>query len=29
VEDCCARFIVDPAGLEIGFGDEDLLFGVL
>jgi hypothetical protein len=29
VEDCCACVFVDSAGVEIGFGHEDLLFGVL
>jgi len=29
VEDCFAGVFADPAGVEIGFGDEDLLFSVL
>jgi hypothetical protein len=29
VEDCSAGFLADSAGVEIGFGDEDLLFGLL
>jgi hypothetical protein len=29
VEDCFAGVLADSAGVEIGFGDEDLLFGVL